>query len=67
MLAENFISDVMSQLDIVDPTEECEEITEIITLLMQTPESQTVLCFLLGLPEGELEDWIQSNGTDLDE
>lgn len=66
MLAENFITDVMSQLDVVDPSEECEEITEVISLLMQTSEGQTALCFLLGLPEDELESWVDSSGADLD-
>jgi hypothetical protein len=64
MLAESFLCDVMSQLDVVDPSQECEEIVEVVSTLSQSTEGKFALTFLLGLSDpDEIEGWIEENSN----
>jgi len=54
---ESFITDVIDQLDIIDPDEESDIIIDLIENFSNTTEGQQLLSLLLGV--AELEEWIE--------
>ena len=49
--AEAFITDVMSQLDILDPSEEAEEIIGLLSALTETKPGLNFLAYLVGVDD----------------
>jgi hypothetical protein len=49
--AETFLTDAMDQLNIIDPSEETQELISLIANLVETKSGQDFLAYLVGVPD----------------